>query len=59
MIYEYFKTEEHMSQVYGFNDITDLMWYGDNRMFEFLAQWEIMLDHIEGDTIQTLHAQRR
>ena len=37
MIYDYFKTEDHMSQVYGLNDLTDLTWYGDNRMLDFLA----------------------
>ena len=34
MIYDYFKTEDHMSQVYGLNDLTDLTWYGDNRMLD-------------------------
>ena len=45
-----------MSQVYGFNDLTDFAWYGDNRMLEFLAQWDFSLDHREGDTLETLHA---
>ena len=56
MIYDYFKTEDHMSQVYGLNDLTDLTWYGDNRMLDFLQQWDFVLDHIEGDTQATLHA---
>merc|ERR1712026_268457 len=45
-----------MSQVYGLHDLTDLMWYVDNRMLEFLAQWDFILDHLEGDTVVTLHA---
>ena len=45
-----------MSHVYGFNDLTDLSWYGDGRMLEFLAQWEFILDQLEGDTLETLHA---
>ena len=56
MIYDYFKTEDHMSQVYGLNDLTDLTWYGDNRMLDFLQQWDFILDHLEGDTSTTLHA---
>ena len=56
MIYDYFKTEDHMSQVYGLNDLTDLTWYGDNRMLDFLQQWDFILDHLEGDTLSTLHA---
>ena len=51
-----FKTEDHMSQVYGLNDLTDLTWYGDNRMLDFLHQWDFILDHLEGDTLATLHA---
>ena len=36
--------------------LTDLMWYVDNSMLEFLAQWDFILDHLEGDTLETLHA---
>ena len=56
MVYDYFKTEDHMSQVYGLNDLTDLTWYGDGRMLDFLQQWDFILDHLEGDTLITLHA---
>eukprot|EP00974_Lingulodinium_polyedra_P073490 7114105-Lingulodinium_polyedra.AAC.1 len=49
MIYDYFRTEDHMSQVYGFNDLTDLTWYGDDRMLEFMAQWGYIIDHLEED----------
>ena len=56
MTYDYFKTEDHMSQVYGLNDLTDLTWYGGNRMLDCLHQWDFILDHLEGDTMITLHA---
>ena len=56
MIYDYLKTEDHMSQVYGLNDLTDLTWYGDNLMIDFLQQWDFILDHLEGDVLSTLHA---
>ena len=56
MIYNYFKTEGHMSQVYGLNDLTGLTWYWDNRMIDCLQQWDFILDHLEGDTLITLHA---
>ena len=28
MVYEWFKTDEHMSQMYGHNDIQNLPWGG-------------------------------
>ena len=36
--------------------ISRTSWYGDHRMLEFLAQWGFILDHLEGDTAATLHA---
>ena len=38
-----------MSQVYGIHDLTDLNWYGDNRMLDFLSQWDFIIDHMEED----------
>ena len=49
-VYTDFKTEAHMSQVYGFNGLTGMMWSGDHRMLDFLAQWDFILGHLEGDT---------
>ena len=56
MIYDYFKTDDHMSQVYGLHDLTDIPWFGDNRMLDFLQQWDFVLDNIEGDTRNMLYA---
>ena len=56
MIYNHFKTEDHMSQVYGFNDMADLNWYSDTRMAEFLAQWGFILENIEPAIVATLTA---
>ena len=56
MIYDYFKTDDHMSQVYGLHDLTDITWFGDNRMLDFLQQWDFVLDNIEGDTRSMLYA---
>ena len=47
MVYDYYKTEEHMSQVYGFSDLSDLMWYGDDNMLAFLSQWDFIISHLE------------
>ena len=45
LIYDYFKTEDHMSTVYGFNDVSDLEWMGDRKKQEFCDHW----DHIMGN----------
>ena len=36
-----------MSQVYGFNDLADLTWYGDSHMAEFLTQWDHLVKRVE------------
>eukprot|EP00974_Lingulodinium_polyedra_P132293 11221163-Lingulodinium_polyedra.AAC.1 len=58
MVYDYFRTEDRVSQVYGFNDLTDLNWYGDDRVLEFMAQWDYIIDHLEeevsGKTLRDL-----
>ena len=54
MIYDYFKTDDHLSEVYGLHDLIDLNWYGDHRMLDFLHQWDFVLDNIEGVTQTTL-----
>ena len=56
MTYDYFKTDDHMAQVYGLNDLADITWYGDNRMLDFLQQWDFVLENIEGETHAMLYA---
>ena len=47
LIYEYFKTEDHMSIVYGYNDVSDLEWLGDRKKQEFCDLWDHIMDNLE------------
>ena len=49
MVNEWFKTDEHMSQMYGHNDIQNLPWGGDSpaQMETFLQLWDHIEDNLE------------
>ena len=49
MIYEYFKTEDHMSTVYGYNDVSDLEWMGGRKKQDFCNYWDHIMDNLEED----------
>jgi hypothetical protein len=45
-IINYFKTPEHMNQVYSFQHLQDLKWFGDSGIPKFLDSWDDILDNI-------------
>ena len=47
MLYDYFKTSEHMSQVYSYSHLIELQWYGDHRIADFLRSWDMIWDNLE------------
>ena len=47
MIYEWFETDAHMATVYGYGDLTDIVWMGDNNIGEFLHFWDHVVDNLE------------
>ena len=48
MIYDWFRTDAHMSTFFSFNDLSNLVWLGDKLgdMEKFLQNWDHILEHM-------------
>ena len=47
MLYDYFRTDDHMSLMYSYNELNAMKWHGDDRMEEYLIEWDFIIDHME------------
>ncbi len=47
LIYDWLKTEAHMSLVFGFADLVALTWWGDGFMEDWLRQWDHIVENRE------------
>ena len=49
VVYDWFRTDRHVSQVFGFADLTDIQWKEDKprEMQDFLGLWDHILENIE------------
>ena len=47
MIYDWFKTDAHMRQMYGYQDLSAHTWHGDEQMEAWLAQWDYICANLE------------
>ena len=45
-MYDSFKTENHMTTVYGYNHLYELEWYGDERIEEFSIKFIEIIDNL-------------
>jgi hypothetical protein len=39
LVHDWFKLNPDMKHLYGLHEITDIKWYGDERIFDFLELW--------------------
>ena len=39
LVHDWFKLNPDMKPLYGLHEITDLKWFGDERIFDFLELW--------------------
>ena len=46
LILNSFKTADHMSLVYSYDNLMSMEWYGDNNIEEFLTSWHRMVDNL-------------
>ena len=49
MIYDWFRTDAHMSTYFSFNDLQTLAWLGDKPadMEKLLQNWDHILEHVQ------------
>ena len=45
LVHDWFKLNADMKPLYGLQEITDLKWYGDERIFEFLEFWRQVVEN--------------
>ena len=43
MVCEPYRTENHLQQANSVRDLAALAWYGDDRMMEWLGQWDVII----------------
>jgi len=49
LILEWFRNDEdHLGVVYSFNDLNEIQWLGDDRMDEFVYNWDSIQTNFEG-----------
>jgi len=51
--YAWFKTSEHMETMYGFEALKEMEWLGDDRIEEFLDNWEHITDNLDSGIGET------
>jgi hypothetical protein len=39
LVHDWFRLNPDMKRLFGLQEITDLKWFGDERIFEFLELW--------------------
>ena len=54
LIHDWFRLNPNMKPLYGFQDINDIQWMGDDKIFEFLQLWRGIVSQ---NTIQLTHEQ--
>ena len=47
LIFDYYKTDEHMGLSFGYKDLEGCTWLGDDRMEEFICYWDHMEENME------------
>ena len=49
LIHDWFRLNPEMKQVYGLQAITDLQWYGDDKISEFMDMWKLVDEQLVRD----------
>ena len=49
MVINHYKTSNHMSTVYTYDNLNDLAWMGDNKILEFLEVWDHIIKNLAID----------
>ena len=45
MIHDWFRLNSEMKPLFGLQAITDLKWYGDAKIFEFMDMWDKIVNN--------------
>ena len=47
MSVEYFRVNSYMGVVYSYDNLNELQWFGDNRLTDFLEEWDNIIENLE------------
>ena len=47
LLIDYFRTDDHMATIYGYNDLHNITWFGDDKIGEFEYYFDYVVDNLE------------